>query len=416
MISRSDKPTRIVALAPMEGVSDVPFRLWLALVAPPAEMGTPFLRVTRTYPQAELPPLYAPELVAWRGLLPYRLVPQMMAAAGDDFLRAADLFGDTTPFIDLNCGCPAPICVGKGAGSAILRDAAAFRRRVERLATTLGAGRLSVKMRLGFDSSAEFPPLLDALRGLPLARLTVHGRTRAEGYRGVADWMAIAAASDTLAPLPVLASGDVVDAPSHSRLIAAAPKTVGTLVGRGALRNPFVFAELRGGDTTLPTAMIAPALAAYALLNELKATAPEALARLVATGVFLQPLGTNADGWSTFCERLAALLGGSEPSRAALGRAKMLWNYWRSSLPATFYAPQTLRAPTLGAMTGAIAGLAKDHGVPFVTPRHRPELDRFYAGGKSAESDPAPTAPRTPAPSTTAASVAAPQRTAASWA
>src|SRR5690606_20203418 len=115
----------------------------------------------------------------------YSLVPQFMACEPDNFLRAIELLPrDEKLPVEINCGCPTPNGAGKNAGSGVLRDPEYFGRMIERLASRVGAGKLAVKMRLGVDSPEEFPALCDEIAKLPLARLTVHGRTRKERYKG----------------------------------------------------------------------------------------------------------------------------------------------------------------------------------------------------------------------------------------
>ncbi len=99
----------------MEGVTSLAMRLWFSLVSQPETMGTPFLRVTESFPLKELPWDYIPELTILKPYLSYRVIPQMMSVNAEEFMRAADLFSSIADFIELNCGCPSHTCVGKGA-------------------------------------------------------------------------------------------------------------------------------------------------------------------------------------------------------------------------------------------------------------------------------------------------------------
>lgn len=381
----------------MEGVTNFPMRLWLHLASAPAALATPFLRVTSTFPLRGLPPGFAPEIDGLRGEVPYVLVPQMMAAEADDFLRTADVFLAAVPFVELNAGCPSPTCVGKGAGSSLLRDADDFHRTVRRLAKELGPGRVAVKMRTGFHDDREFPGLIAGLADLPLARLTVHGRTRPDGYQGEARWDLIDLATRTCRA-PVYASGDVVDVASLARRRQSAPLVAGTLVGRGALRNPWVFTELRRGDAVrISGAALLHAVAAYALLHELHAERFTDLLALVRARRLPEACGTDAAAWEAVYRLAAAALGLSAPdvdvdpldgalalSRHTLGRAKLLWNYLRSSLPAAFFEPQLMRAPNLGALLAGIRRIWRAHGDDALPLTHQPSLDWLYAGSRRA--------------------------------
>jgi tRNA-dihydrouridine synthase len=371
----------------MEGVTGFPMRLWLHLASRPAAIATPFLRVTATYPARGFPEEFSPELFSLRGALPYELVPQLMATEPDDFLRTWAQLERVTPFIDINCGCPSPTCVGKGAGSSMLRDPVEFRETIATLAEGVGRGRLGVKMRTGFQAEDEFPELLRGLAELPLARLTVHGRTRPQAYRGKARWDLIAAAADA-ARAPVIASGDVVDHASLVERMASAPKIAGVIVGRGVLRNPWIFAELRTGQTvTVGARALVAALRVCALLHELHFTEPHALLDVVASGALTDSCGVDAEHWEVVASRLAEARTSREPpSRFTVGRLKLVWAYLRSSLPEAFFEPRVLRSPSVDGLLEHLGAIAKEyvgtHGsaaaqLPLA---HAARLDWLYSG------------------------------------
>lgn len=383
-------------LAPMEGVTDYAFRLWLWLASGPRHMTTPFLRATQSYPHRSIDPSFAPELTANPAAYPYRLVPQIMAADSEHFLRAAHLLLRHSPYVELNAGCPAPTCTGRGAGSSLLANAEAWHRFALRLSSALGPGRLAIKMRTGYQHASELPQLLEAVRELPLARLTIHGRTRPERYLGRARWdlVEMAAAGCTY---PVIASGDVVDRASFRRLLQAAPSISGVIIGRGAMRHPFIFLdldELEADDTAIPpwsSALLPQALACYGLLVELEGREISKLMKLADRGLWQLCLGRQTPAWEALTMQLAGALGVCPESprdfaalglsRQTLGRMKMLWNYWRSSLPTHFFAPPTMRAKEAGEFLHAIAALGDSWHDPLVA-QHQEGHDWIYAGGK----------------------------------
>ena len=146
------KPYKI-ALAPMEGVTDFPARLWISLFGGVKAMTTPFYRVTRNHtakiPQSWAPELFHPEVGS---RLPYQLAPQFMAASASDFGRVATDLGQLgSDLFEINCGCPAAKTVGRGAGSSLLQEVKGFRYFIEALSQQVGDGQLSVKMRLGYN-------------------------------------------------------------------------------------------------------------------------------------------------------------------------------------------------------------------------------------------------------------------------
>jgi tRNA-dihydrouridine synthase len=320
-----------------------------------------------------------------------------MATDTQDFIRTAGYAPDYVGVFELNGGCPSPTVVGKGAGSSLLRDPREWADMVHSLADLLGPGRFAVKMRLGYESAEEFPQLLEVIRGAPLARLTVHGRTRPQRYLGHADWRPIEWAALHL-EAPVVASGDVTDRVTLTDRLSSAPHVRGVLIGRGALRNPWIFSEIRDERTVLLSReTIVHALGSYILLDELRLAAPDTLIA-VARGFFAEahPPGTSEDRWRQIFAHLTQVLTGQRPrglgsagewpeiplGRHSLGRAKMLWNYLRSSLPRDAWAPEILRAKSLSDLLQGIhrvMGPEADHGVPLT---YKPDLDWIYAGGK----------------------------------
>lgn len=389
-------PPYAVGLAPMEGVTGFPARLFFRLASRPATIATPFLRVTATHPHKALPPEFVPEITALGGRgTDYPLVVQLMAVEGDDFLRAAELFMEHVPFLEINCGCPSPTCVGKGAGSSMLKDQDDFHATMARISKALGPKRFAVKMRTGFDAHAEFPGLVAGLAELDLARLTVHGRTRPEGYKGKARWDLIAQAARS-ARAPVIASGDVVSHAALSGMRTVAPATHGALIGRGALRNPWVFEEIRTlSPVTMPAAALRAALVTFALLHELARAGVARLVHAVERGLLASTCGNDAGRWEAAADLLAREITG-EPwphrqrareedfpfERHTIGRLKLLWSYLRSSLPPSFFAPETLRAKTVGDLLARFDALVAAHGGESLVLAHDAAHDWIYAGSK----------------------------------
>jgi len=144
--------------------------------------------------------------------------------------------------IDLNLGCPAPIVCRKEAGGGLLRN-------LEKIDAILRGVReavhlqFTVKTRIGFDSPEEFPALLDLFRRHPIDALTVHGRTVREMYKPIVHYDAIERAA-RLMPCPVFANGDVRSVES-ARQIVATTGARGLMIGRGAIRNPWLFTQIR---------------------------------------------------------------------------------------------------------------------------------------------------------------------------
>jgi tRNA-dihydrouridine synthase B len=144
--------------------------------------------------------------------------------------------------IDLNLGCPAPIVCRKEAGGGLLRNLEKIDAILRELRPAVHL-QFTVKTRIGFDTPEEFPRLLDLFRGHPIDALTVHGRTVREMYKPVVHYDAIARAA-RLMPCPVFANGDVNGVEAAQRIVAQTGAR-GLMIGRGAIRNPWLFAQLR---------------------------------------------------------------------------------------------------------------------------------------------------------------------------
>jgi tRNA-dihydrouridine synthase B len=155
--------------------------------------------------------------------------------------------------IDLNLGCPAPIVYRKCAGGGLLRE-------LPRIDAILGALRdavtipFTVKTRVGFASLDEFDALLALFSRHPIDALSVHARTVAQMYRPPVHYHLIRQAVQAM-PCPVIANGNVHSA-AHARQVLSTTGARGLMIGRGAIRSPWLFEqirqELRGQPVTLP--------------------------------------------------------------------------------------------------------------------------------------------------------------------
>lgn len=183
------------------------------------------------------------------------IVAQMIGNDIEHLVRTAkELEKHPIAGVDLNLGCPAPVVYRKCAGGGLLRDLP----RVDRILGALReavSGRFTVKTRIGFDDPAIFEELLKIFAKHSLDMLTVHGRTVKEIYRSEVHYDYIAWAVEVM-DCPVLANGNVYS-PEIADEILSQTGAAGWMIGRGAIRNPWLFHQLRqhhaGERVFLPT-------------------------------------------------------------------------------------------------------------------------------------------------------------------
>jgi tRNA-dihydrouridine synthase B len=152
--------------------------------------------------------------------------------------------------LDINCGCPVPKVTSPGGGSALLIEPDKTRAIFRSVVKNVKKIPVTVKMRKGYEdpSGEEAVRLSKIAEDEGLDAVTVHGRTRAQGYSGAADWEAIAKVKKAL-KIPVIGNGDVVNASTAKRLMETSGCD-GVMIGRGGLGNPWIYksieAEMNG--------------------------------------------------------------------------------------------------------------------------------------------------------------------------
>lgn len=151
--------------------------------------------------------------------------------------------------VDLNLGCPAPVVYRKAAGGGLLKDLKAIDNILGHLRAAVTIP-LTVKTRIGFDSPDHFDELLDLFEKHHLDLVAIHGRTVKQMYTGTVHYDLIAHAARRL-PCPVLANGNIYSAAQAVDLLKTTTIR-GLMIGRGAIRNPWIFDQIRSQLQGIP--------------------------------------------------------------------------------------------------------------------------------------------------------------------
>jgi tRNA-dihydrouridine synthase B len=227
-----------LVLAPMAGITDFPFRLICR------ELGAGLVFSEMVSVEA-----LVREHKRTRGMLhtdpaERPVVFQIFGSKPSSMAEAARIVSrGEVDFIDINMGCPVPKVLKCGAGSALLRDIGLAK---EIMSAVVNASKVpvTVKIRLGWDAgNIVAVDLARAAESVGIAAVTVHGRTKAQGFAGNADWGKIKLVKDSVA-IPVIGNGDVRSALDVKRMIDETGCD-GVMIGRAVQGNPWIFREAK---------------------------------------------------------------------------------------------------------------------------------------------------------------------------
>lgn len=230
-----------VFLAPMEDVTDIPFRR-LCKEAGADMMYTEFVNADAIIRDIESSMRKLNILAEERPV-----GVQIYGREIEPMVEAAKIVEQTGPdIIDINFGCPVKKIAGKGAGAGMLRDIPKLVEMTRQIVKAVDHTPVTVKTRLGWDANSKFiVDTAERLQDVGISALTIHGRTRAQMYTGEADWTLIGEVKNNpRMTIPIIGNGDITT-PEGARNAFDKYGVDAIMIGRGAIGKPWIFSEVK---------------------------------------------------------------------------------------------------------------------------------------------------------------------------
>ncbi|OGH90426.1 MAG: hypothetical protein A2469_00290 [Candidatus Magasanikbacteria bacterium RIFOXYC2_FULL_40_16] len=232
-----NKNRKILALSPMADMTDSPFCQIVREISGPdvvifREMVSSEAIVrnsAKTLKMTEFNPKERPIVQQIFGA-----DPLTMAKAAEIVMKHSNPEG-----IDINMGCPVYKITSNFNGCALMKDADLAGKIIKEMKQAIGDTTLSVKIRLGWNDPDEFKKFIPVIAKAGADLITIHGRTKEQGYGGTSDWKRIGEAKK-IVDIPILANGDIHEPEQVSEALAITGAD-GVMIARGALGNPWFF-------------------------------------------------------------------------------------------------------------------------------------------------------------------------------
>ena len=239
-IDKIELPDFPLLLAPMEDVSDPPFRA-LCKEQGADVVYTEFVSSEGLIRNAAKSVM---KLDIYEKERPVGI--QIFGANLDSMLQTIDIVEKSNPdIIDINFGCPVKKVVSKGAGAGILKDICLMEKLTAEMVKRTNLP-ITVKTRLGWDhDSIKIVEVAERLQDVGCKAIAIHGRTRAQMYKGEADWKPIAAVKNNpRMHIPVFGNGDI-DTPERAAKMRDSYGLDGAMIGRASIGNPWFFKQVK---------------------------------------------------------------------------------------------------------------------------------------------------------------------------
>lgn len=227
-------------LAPMEDVSDPPFRA-LCKEQGADMMYTEFISVEGLIRDASKS---VQKLDIYEEERPVGI--QIFGAEYDSMMRAAEIVEEAQPeVLDINFGCPVKKVVCKMAGAGILQDIDRMVKLTDKVVKSTNLP-VTVKTRLGWDDDTKYiEEVAERLQDVGIKALSIHGRTRKQMYKGEADWTLIGKIKENpRVHIPIFGNGDI-DSPEKAKLYRERYGVDGIMIGRASIGNPWIFRDIK---------------------------------------------------------------------------------------------------------------------------------------------------------------------------